>query len=74
MNIMKMLIFVEHVLGFDFPNPPSEEQRRHNRKKMVKRIVSNLSHENFSLQNGRYVMEEDIESLRYKNQKHDFCS
>ena len=74
MNLVKILAVVERMLGFDFPKPVSEEQHSRRQKTAVKRIVSHLSRGNLSLQNGRYIMPEDIEALRHKNQQHDFCS
>jgi len=84
MTFTKILIFVEHILGFDFPVPVSTEKRRRDQKNIVERIVGGLSCGSYSLQNqhggeqyknrGLYITNEDIETLRIKNLNHNFCS
>ena len=81
--IAKILISVERICGLDLPAPVSRKQRHADQKNIVKRIVSNLACGNLALQNpqngmqyengGLYIMHEDIEALRSKNQKHNFC-
>ena len=78
MFIARILIAIERMLGFDAPVPVDGAKRLRDQKKIVKRIVTDVSRGNLSLQdtlNGsQYIMSEDVELLRNRNQKHDFCS
>ena len=55
------------------PKPVSEEDVKRNRKRLIRRIVANVSRGNVSLSQGRFITTEDVEQMRQKNQKHDFC-
>ena len=69
---------MERMLGIDLPVPVVKEKRLRDQKRVMKRVVTDLSRGNLSLQDalngGQYIASEDIETLRSRNRKHDFCS
>lgn len=56
----------------DLPKPISDEQHKTDIKRNIKYIVKNTSQGNTSLQQGRYITESDLNSLRKKNFNYRF--
>lgn len=58
---------------FPLSFPISQQRRKDDRNRLVRRIVRNLARGNMSLQRGEFVTSSDIERLRAENNKHDFA-
>jgi hypothetical protein len=71
---MSIVTFLKRQFGLDFPPLVSAEEHIEDQNRLIRQIVANLSRGNVSLQNGFYVMEEDIEKLRKINRDHDFLA
>jgi len=68
------MLFIRSLLGLDLPQPISHEQHMRDLRNLVTGIIARLSRGNVSLQNGHYILGEDIEVLRKNNQNHRFSS
>jgi hypothetical protein len=60
------------IVCFDLPKPISKEERARSIKKHIRQTVATLSRGNLSLQQGHYILGEDIDRLRKENLKLEF--
>lgn len=63
---------IKNFFGFDLPKPISDDQHLQDQRNLVRGIVARLARGNISLQQGHYILDEDIEKLRERNRNLKF--